>query len=393
MVHPPDGKSAAWGLLCAALVLSWQALTVRYNYAGNWSGLYCTGANVRIPPALAGENIYRVGNPNGWDGQFYHLIAHDPLAAHGMSKYIDLPRLRYRRILIPGLAWLLALSDGEHIDTAYRAVVLLFFGLGAYWLSSLAALYGHSRAWSLAFVCTPAAIVSMDRMALDVGLAAFVMAFAVYSRNDEAGWKLFPVLALAALVRDTGLLLVAAYCLWLLVRKRVRRAVIFAAAALPTLAWYTYIALQTPPPAHGRRIAPPLSGVLDRLVHPMTYPFSPVANSVIQGFDYLAVAGILLALAIAFPVARKTGFSSRGWAMVLFVLLGVFVWQPGDWVEAYDYGRILSPLLILLALEPLDQFAWLPLAPLCLVLPRCVFQMAPQALAVLRGVAGLAKLH
>ena len=28
--------------------------------------------------------------------------------------------------------------------------------------------------------------------------------------------------------------------------------------------------------------------------------------------------------------------------MVLFTLLGIFIWRPGDWIEAYDYGRILS---------------------------------------------------
>jgi hypothetical protein len=378
-----DGKSAACAVLCAALVLLWQGLTVRSNYGGNWSALYFTGVKFQIPPALAGENIYTFQQSYGWDGQFYHYIAHDPFLADGMWKYIDNPRLRYRRILIPGLAYVLAWGSTRHIDTAYRAVILLFFGLGAYWLSRLAWLYGHNRAWGLAFVCVPAAIVSMDRMAVDVALAAFAMAFALYGREGEQDWKLYPVLLLAALARETGLLLVAAYCTWLLLRKRVRRATIFGTAALPALAWYKYIDARMPPYVTASSpFGLPFSGLLSRLLHPLPYPFSPVVFSLVKGFDYLAVAGILLAFAIAFPLTRKTGFNPRGWAMLLFVLLGVLL-RRDQWLEVTDIGRILSPLLVLLALEPLASFQWLPLAPLCMVAPRCALQLAPQVLGVL----------
>jgi hypothetical protein len=393
-----DRKSALWAFLCAALVLSWQSLTVRSNYGGNWTALFCTGDRLQIPPVLAGENIYRFRQSDGWDGQFYHYIAHDPFLAGGMWKYIDAPRLRYQRILVPALSYALAWGDASHIDTAYRATILLFLGLGAYWLSRLAGSYGHTGAWGLAFVCIPAAIVSMDRMAVDVALAAFVMAFALYSREGEADWKLYAVLLLAALARETGLLPVAAYCIWLVLRKRVWRTAIFATAALPTLAWYRYVDLRTPsfiyPGIHSGPLAQPFSGVIYRLLHPFPYPFSPIVDSIIWGFDFLAIAGMLLAFASAVPIARKTGFTARGWTMLLFVLLGIFLGHP-SWVEAYDYGRILSPLLVLMALEslapePRAWFKWLPLAPLCMVVPRCALQLASQALAVL-GVTASAR--
>ena len=48
---------------------------------------------------------------------------------------------------------------------------------------------------------------------------------------------------------------------------------------------------------------------LNRLLHPLPYPFSPLVDSAVNGFDYLAVAGILLAFVIVFPLARKTGFN------------------------------------------------------------------------------------
>jgi hypothetical protein len=302
-----------------------------------------------------------------------------------MWRYIDNPRLRYKRILIPAMAYALAGGSAGRVDTAYRTVILLFFALGAYWLSRLAALHGHSRAWGLAFVCIPASIVSMDRMGVDVALAAFVMAFALYSRGREPDWKLYAVLLLGALVRDTGLLPVAAYCIWLLLRKHVLRAAIFGTAALPALAWYRYIGTRLPPYAGPEPFGLPFAGLIGRLLHPLPYPFSPGVGALVRGFDYLAIAGILLAFAIAYPVARKTGFNPRGWAMLLFVLLGVLL-RRDQWLEVTDIGRILSPLLILLAFEANTSFRWLPLAPLCMVAPRCALQLAPQILGVL-GVA------
>jgi hypothetical protein len=383
---PSYVKSAAWAVLCATLVLSWQGLTVRRNYGGNWSALYCTGAKFRTPPALAGENIYAFKQSYGWDGQFYHYIAHDPFLKDGMWKYLDNPKLRYRRILIPALAYALAWGHAAYIDPAYRAVILLFFGLGAYWLSRLAALSGYHRAWGLAFVCIPAAIVSMDRMAVDVALAAFAVAFALYSREGERDWKLYAVLLLGALVRDTGLLPVAAYCIWLLLRRRIGRATIFATAAIPALAWYQYINARLPPYVESSPFSWPFSGLLSRLLHPLPYAFSPAVDALVKSFDYLAIAGILLAFAMAFPLARKTGFNPRGWAMLLFVLLGVLL-RREQWLEITDIGRILSPLLVWLAVERQPSFRWLAWAPLCMVAPRCALQMAPQVLGVLGATA------
>src|SRR5580700_2994804 len=96
------------GLGCAALTLCWQFLTVHYNYSGNWTALFCSGSSMRQPPQLANERIYVFANSNGYDGQFYHYLAHDPLLTGGLAAvYIDAPRLRCRRILMPAIAYML----------------------------------------------------------------------------------------------------------------------------------------------------------------------------------------------------------------------------------------------------------------------------------------------
>ena len=50
-------------------MFSWQALSARYNYDGNWTtAFYATGANEFLPPELTRENIWKFPNTGGGDG-------------------------------------------------------------------------------------------------------------------------------------------------------------------------------------------------------------------------------------------------------------------------------------------------------------------------------------
>ncbi|MGH9662537.1 MAG: hypothetical protein ACRD96_28570, partial [Bryobacteraceae bacterium] len=207
----------AFALLAAAICLAWQTATVEANYGGDWTALYCTGELLPTPPALAAENIYRFSGSLGYDGQFYHYIAHDPFFQRGLDRYVDAPRLRYRRILVPALAWLA--GAGRFVDPAYFGVVLLFVFAGARWLARCAMEQGRSPAWGLAFLVAPATAVSVDRMTVDVALAALCCAFALNPRSRL-------VLALAALTRETGFLLAAASAAASLAQRRFRDAAV-----------------------------------------------------------------------------------------------------------------------------------------------------------------------
>ena len=79
-------------------VLGWQALTVHANYGGNWTGLFRTGGAMRAPERLA-ASTFRNRDPQGYDGQFYRYLAHDPFLQQGTAAYFDDALLRSRRIL------------------------------------------------------------------------------------------------------------------------------------------------------------------------------------------------------------------------------------------------------------------------------------------------------
>src|SRR5262249_31926227 len=128
-------------LLVAALgaiaAFGWQFLVVHSQYGGNWTGLYYTGDRYPPPPELA-ETIWVHPNSTGYDGQFYHYIAHDPLMRRGFDRAIDAPRLRYRRILVPAVANLLAFGQDRFVDGAYIGLIGASVFLGILWMSRMA---------------------------------------------------------------------------------------------------------------------------------------------------------------------------------------------------------------------------------------------------------------
>lgn len=344
--------SAGWALAATFSILAWQAATVHSNYGGNWSGLFCTGAAFGVPPALAGERIYLFPG-TGWDGQFYHYIAHDPWIRWDLWKSIDAPRLRYRRILVPALAHLLVFGDQARIDWAYRGVILVFVFLGSFWLSRIAVRYKRSPVWGLAFCLTPAAICSIDEMVVDIALAALCAGFVLYIGGNALDLSLYLVLASAALARDTGLLFIAGYCGWLLSLHRFARAAAFATAALPAIAWYAYVQEHTQAFAYHSVLSIPFSGLFDRFVHPIFYAGHTGTIEVLRvALDYVALLGVVMTVPLVYRALRDSGGNPVTIVIALFGLLMIAGWRRGDWLETYDYARILSPLLMLLALEP-----------------------------------------
>ncbi len=131
--------AARFALAAVLFFWSWQFLTVHYNYGGNWTGLFCIAPHMPVPAFLKSEKLYIFPDTQGFDGQIYHLIAHDPWMRRGSADAILSPDYRYQRILVPALAWSLAFGRDDWVDPAYYAVILAFVFLGVYWLVHIAA--------------------------------------------------------------------------------------------------------------------------------------------------------------------------------------------------------------------------------------------------------------
>jgi hypothetical protein len=392
--NPAAGRPAvsiAWAALALALFLLWQFLTVHYNRAGNWTALFLSGKEFPIPPDLAPGTYQFPGR--GFDGQMYRYVAHDLFLQFGYAKYMDTAAQRYHRILVPALSYLLVGGHQPWIDASYIAVIALFVLLGAYWLSRWAAISDHHPAWALAFLLVPATLISMDRMTVDVALAALTVAFAFYWRTG-AWTKLFVVLTLACLVRETGAFLAGACCLAELLNRRIVRAVAWASSVLPMFAWYLFVRhrfverSQFGIPAWvGRRIAP---GIFHDLFQPPHYPLPPFLETIARAGDVLSLAGILLAVIGAILYLRRQPRSATAMGAIFFAAFVLIVVIPGYWNDINGYGRVFSPLLLLVALGSLARETgvpwWTGLIPTVCVDLRLGMEFTAAAGGILRGL-------
>jgi hypothetical protein len=388
--------SLAWAALAFALLLLWQFLTVRYNRANNWTALFLTGHFQPVPPQLE-AGTYRFPDA-GYDGQMYRYVAHDPFLQGGLNRYMDDPDGRHRRILVPALAYLLVAGRQSWIDGSYIGVIAGFVGLGAYWLSRWAGLCGLHTAWGLAFLLVPATLVSMDRMTVDVALAALTVGFAYYWTTQS--WpKLLLVLLLACLVRETGGLLVGGCCIFELLSKRLGRSLLWASASLPTLAWYAFL-WRIFPRVQGRSVPSWIGrelgwGILGGILHPISYPLSGLLAAIARSADAIALSGVLLAMVIATLQLRVRPLSPLALAGFLHVVLALALTRVAYWEDCNEYARVFSPLLILVALQSsanrmmMTTARWLSLAPVIMVDLRLGIQFSSSIGGVLRGLLRL----
>ncbi len=350
-------------LACAVLSIGaaagLQATVAHFDYGGNWTAFFRIGSGIPLPPVAAQEQLYRFPGGAGYDGQFYRLIAQDPLLMHGTARYIDAPRLRYRRILVPALAGLLAFGNPSAATYTYIVVVILFLWPGAYWLSRYATLAGLSGWWGVAFLFVPGVFLSLDRLTVDIAIAALTVGFALYWRAGPL-WKLYIVLLLAPLSKETGFLLVAGYILYLLLRRNWKRALAMGTAALPAAFWWLYVQVHTSDyPAKWARV--PFAAAMHAMLHPELYP---LRKWFVTPFDYLAWLGLILAIALAIVRLRT---SNPLCLAALFLAALAAVVNFSVWQEVEAFGRVFTPLFLLLPLARPDVWSALPLLA---VIPR-----------------------
>lgn len=376
-------RNVAVGVAAAAMAFCIQFANVQVNFDGNWSGLFCAGRAFPAPEHLQHEKLF-VFPHRGYDGQFYHYIAHDPWPNERTAHSIDVPRLRYTRILVPVLCYVVALGRQDWIDPSIHAISLLAFGLGAWWLACCASLMGANRYWGLAFLLMPAVLISLDRLTVDLMFLAFCCGFACYvTRASQGG--IYAVIVLAALTRDTGFLLWGAYGLHLLINRRWTMAGIFGTAALPAAAWHLIVRANTQADFPSLGLSTSGHAIWNHLLNPVHYQLpSQIANLAVA-LDYVSLAGVGLAIVLAIALVFREYDSPLALAGAAFVALPFTIGGHLAWHDPFAYPRTLSPLLLFLGLAAMKSRSRLGYAPALLVLPRILMELAGR-LPFLRGL-------
>ena len=371
-------------LLSVLLVFCWIGARIHYAFAGNWTAVFYTGTVFRVPPDFP-AGTYRTEGA-GYDGQFYRYLAHDPFLRKGYYRYVDEPQLRFRRLLVPLAAWLLGLGQQGWIDGAYIAVEMFFLGLGVYWCARLFVRRGRSALWGLLFVVVPATMASFDRMLVDGPLTALFAGFVLYC--EEERWNgVWLLVLLAALTRDTGLLLCVAFVLDRLLRHDWRRAACFAASTIPVVAWYAYVAARIPRDSPVSILAAPGWGLLRRLFWFRPYPDQRL-ELLLRVSDVLAVIGLAISIVLAVRWLFERGSGPVTLCVALFAAMGLVLGAPAHMVDAFGFARPVSPLLLWVMIEAVSRKVWIALLPPLLVSLSVSLVFAKPLAAVTRGVLG-----
>jgi hypothetical protein len=375
----------AVGVTALLLALAWQYLTVRFNYGMNWTALFHTGESTALPPSPSDQSIYRFPGSNGYEGMFYRLIAHDPLFTRGYAAYVDNPRVRWRRILVPGMANIFSAGRDSLIDYSCIAVTLLFVLLGGFWLSRYCVLNGLHPGWGMAFLLIPSVLISIDRQTVDTAAAALLVGFMLYCAR--APYKAYALLAFLPLARETGLCITAGAMILEWRRRHWERLILAAISIVPFVAWAGYVSLHT---SRDRTpwLSLPFMGLLTRTLNPVQYPLTGPWVKLAAVLDYTAVLGIWLALAFVVYVVLRRPVGMLGTCLAVFSLAIVFLAQADIWEGAYEFGRSTSPLLIMLMMFAISTKEYRYLLPMIFVLPRILLQYQPQVSGIVSGIFG-----
>lgn len=378
-------KGWFWALAAVAAALLFEGAAVRFQYSGDWTGLFHSGDRWKLPEELL--HSHRLPDSVGYDGQFYRLAAHDPFNKKGYSEYMDSPVYRRNRALIPLLAWIGALGRPAWIDAAYIAVINGFVFLGVWLLAELARSWAKHPAWGLAFLFMPASLNSIDRMLPDIALLAAMAAYLLWrERSPALAWT---SLASGALVRELGLLVLVAAAGEAVLRRRWFQALAWASAAVPAGVWWAYcqtMASAAPGKLPGNWLgSAPLSGFFLRLADPI--PYNTRFAWVFQALDGVIMVSLPLAAFAALWCWWRKRDGPVEWQALCGASLAVVASDPGFLSDSASYPRAFSLLLCPLALIALQTGRWVYALPCALLSVRLALALGGILLRAALGPA------
>lgn len=195
-------------------------------------------ANGGDPLALVAMGTrFSEGIPNGtegYDGQFNYYIARDPSNA---VSFIDVPAYRFQRILLPGLGWLLSFGNAALIPWIFLITGVVSLAAGTALMERLLVEQHASRWYALAYGLTIGPFAAV-RLSLPEPLAYALALGGLWLCLRERWLWSAALFALAALARETTLLMPLACSLYLISRRRWRTILLFGFITLiPFVLW------------------------------------------------------------------------------------------------------------------------------------------------------------
>jgi hypothetical protein len=189
--------------------------------------------------ARAVDPGFKTVHPGAYDGQFYWGVAVDPLATGQVHNSFDKASYRYGHPLYGWLGWLFTAGWARAAPAALAAIGLVSMFVAAAVASTLGLRLGRSG-WEGLFVALNVGLISAAAHDLAEPLAAALLLGALASFIGGRRLLAWICLALLPLAKEPLLVVSVAVVAWELGQHRVRRAGLYATAAIPALLWWTY---------------------------------------------------------------------------------------------------------------------------------------------------------
>jgi hypothetical protein len=335
-------------LVTLIAALGWTALVgvvARTRYGSDVRALLIIGEQTQLPRAFA---TIPTAGPTGYDGAMYAALATDPLLRWLDTPHdLDSPSYRATRIMVPLLAWVLALG---HAPAAIVLYQLLCWGLAigaVYFLARWLADEDRSPWWALAAAGGAGMAAAIIRSVPDAAALCFMLAALWLHARGRPPLALGFAVA-AVLTRETSILAALAIAADELRRRRLGTAAAF--AALPAAAaagWQLHL----------RHV---LGAAFDTGIGNFALPFAWLPHKcavIVQGgiwgiwweevFGTVAVVATVIAFVAV--VSRPSRWCAAELTFLAFAGMGLFL-GANVYCETWAYARALIPVPFLAAL-------------------------------------------
>jgi hypothetical protein len=191
---------------------------------------------------------------------------------------------------------------------------------------------------------------------------------------------------LAALTRETGLLLGIALVSDRLLQRDWRRAAWFASSAIPAVVWYGYVAWELPHEG-SYPSGIPVWGLISRLLLFRTYP-DPRLQLLLRVTDVLAVLGLAISIIVAARWLLQRRLGPVSLCVALFAVLGLTLDGQDYMIDSMSFGRLVSPLLLWVMIEAVSRQTWAAIAPPMMISLSVGLVFANPVLTILKTMLG-----
>jgi hypothetical protein len=319
-----------------------------FRHGGDIRALLCVGEETHHPPAF--DTVPTVG-PWGYDGQQYAALATDPFLHRADTvEALDTPSYRATRMMVPLLAWLLALGSPGAALVAYQLVCWVL-GIGAVFvLARWLADGGASPWWAILLVATAGLAAAIIRSTPDAG-ALFFMLAALWLHDRRRDPLALVLVSAAVLTRETSYLAAAAIALDEVRHRRWSSAASFAMVPLALIVgWQLYLqsVLGTAFHSGAGNFSVPFAWLPTKLA-------TVFAGGHIWWMELFGLCAVVATVpALAVVVSRPSAWGAPELTFLAFGTMGLFL-SYNVYTETWAFARALIALPFLAVLVATRQ--------------------------------------